>query len=103
MKKILFTLFLLLPMVAVDSSAYTLKRVSVHDPSIVWEPSSNYYYIFGSHRAAARSKDLMNWASLQAPWGTVNAQGNVGSGVANSKAFLTNMKGARSTITSLVN
>ena len=91
MKKILFAMLLLLPMVAVDNSAYTLKRVSVHDPSVVWEPSSNYYYIFGSHRAVARSKDLMSWASLQAPWGTVNTQGNVVSGVANNKAFLTNM------------
>ena len=91
MKKILFAILLLLPMVAVDNSAYTLKRVSVHDPSVVWEPSSNYYYIFGSHRAVARSKDLMSWASLQAPWGTVNTQGNVVSGVANNKAFLTNM------------
>ena len=91
MKKILFAILFLLPMVAVDNSAYTLKRVSVHDPSVVWEPSSNYYYIFGSHRAVARSKDLMSWASLQAPWGTVNTQGNVVSGVANNKAFLTNM------------
>ena len=41
--------------------AYTLNRVSVHDPSIVWEPVSQTYYIFGSHRAAAKTTDLMNW------------------------------------------
>ena len=25
-----------------------LKRVSVHDPSVVYDPESKYYYIFGS-------------------------------------------------------
>ena len=49
-------------------SAYTLNRVSVHDPSIVWEPTTKTYYIFGSHRAAAKTTDLMNWTSFQAPW-----------------------------------
>ena len=27
------------------------KRQSVHDPSVVYEPNSKRYYIFGSHRA----------------------------------------------------
>ena len=43
------------------AAAYSLSRVSVHDPSVVWDPSSQYYYIFGSHRAVAKSKDLMAW------------------------------------------
>ena len=51
-----------------SAMAYSLKRVSVHDPSIVWEPASQTYYIFGSHRAAAKSTDLMSWTSFQAPW-----------------------------------
>ena len=34
--------------------------VSVHDPSIVRAPDGTFY-IFGSHMAAARSTDLMNW------------------------------------------
>jgi len=55
---LLYILGLLLPMVA---AAYSLSRVSVHDPSVVWDPSSQYYYIFGSHRAVAKSKDLMAW------------------------------------------
>ena len=60
--------------------AYTMTRVSVHDPSIVWEPVSQTYYIFGSHRAAAKTTDLMNWTAFQAPWATTssnNATNNV--------------------------
>ena len=52
--------------------AYTLNRVSVHDPSIVWEPVSQTYYIFGSHRAAAKTTDMMNWTALSAPFAPVN-------------------------------
>ena len=59
MKKYLFCLFSAL--FAVSATAYELKRVSVHDPSIVWDPSSKTYYIFGSHRAAAKTTDLMSW------------------------------------------
>ena len=65
MKKYLFFLLALLPLAA---TAVNPKRVSVHDPSIVWEPTTKTYYIFGSHRAAAKTKDLMNWTSFQAPW-----------------------------------
>ena len=61
MKKCLFYLLALLP---VATSAYELKRVSVHDPSIVWEPTSKTYYIFGSHRAAAKTTDLMSWTTV---------------------------------------
>ena len=64
--------------------AYSLKRVSVHDPSIVWEPASQTYYIFGSHRAAARTTDLMSWTAFQAPWATASSQN-----AANSAAFTT--------------
>ena len=66
-------------------SAYTLKRVSVHDPSIVWEPASQTYYIFGSHRAAARTTDLMSWTAFQAPWATTSS-----TNAANSAAFKIN-------------
>ena len=51
-----------------SAMAYTLKRVSVHDPSIVWEPVSQTYYIFGSHRGAAKTTDLMSWTTFTAPW-----------------------------------
>lgn len=52
MKKLL--VLAIIVMSSMDVSAYQLKRVSVHDPSIVWEPTSQTYYIFGSHRASAR-------------------------------------------------
>ncbi|MBQ9357227.1 MAG: glycoside hydrolase family 43 protein [Prevotella sp.] len=61
-----------------------LRRVSVHDPSVVWDPTSNNYYIFGSHRAAARSTNLMTWITFQAPWATANS-----TNAANSAAFTT--------------
>lgn len=35
------------------------KNVSVHDPSVI--KVNDTYYIFGSHLAAAKSKDLMQW------------------------------------------
>ena len=67
---LLFYLFTFLPLCV---SAYDLKRVTVHDPSIVWEPASQTYYIFGSHRAAAKTTDLMSWTAFKAPWQTANS------------------------------
>ena len=81
MKKCLLYLLAMLPVV---TSAYELKRVSVHDPSIVWEPISQTYYIFGSNRAAAKTTDLMSWTAFTAPWQT-SASNNA----ANSAAFET--------------
>ena len=61
-----------------------LKRVSVHDPSVVWDPSSSNYYIFGSHRAAARSTNMMSWVSFTPAWQTASS-----TNAANSAAFTT--------------
>ena len=44
------------------------KRQSVHDPSVVYEPNSKRYYIFGSHRAQAYTTDLQNWTWFTSPW-----------------------------------
>ena len=78
MRKILLLLLsALLPMCV---SAVSLTRVSVHDPSVVWDPASQTYYIFGSHRASAKTPDLMNWTAFTAPWATetsTNANPNV--------------------------
>lgn len=82
MRKYLF--ILLTALVPMSAMAYSLKRVSVHDPSIVWEPASQTYYIFGSHRAAAKTTDLMSWTAFQAPWATASSQN-----AANSAAFTT--------------
>lgn len=40
----------------------TFANVSVHDPSVIKVDGT--YYIFGSHLAAAKSTDLMNWTSI---------------------------------------
>ncbi|KAB7670762.1 LamG-like jellyroll fold domain-containing protein [Bacillus sp. B1-b2] len=46
-----------------ESEAINFQRVSVHDPSII-KADNGSYYVFGSHIAAAKSSDLMNWSSL---------------------------------------
>ena len=80
MRKImLLMLSALLPMCV---SAVSLKRVSVHDPSVVWDPASQTYYIFGSHRDHAKSTDMMNWTKITVPWATATS-----SNAANSVAF----------------
>ncbi len=40
------------------------KRVSVHDPSIVKDPETGMYYVFGSHKAWAKSEDLISWTNF---------------------------------------
>lgn len=42
-----------------------ISRVSVHDPSVVYDPETDMYYIFGSHNAWAKSEDLINWTSFK--------------------------------------
>jgi arabinan endo-1,5-alpha-L-arabinosidase len=41
------------------SPAIPFTNVSVHDPSVI--RAGGNYYVFGSHLAAARTADLMNW------------------------------------------
>lgn len=62
----------------------TMHRVSVHDPSIVYEPTSKRYYIFGTHKAGAWTSDLQNWTQADPRW-------KVGSDndAANRTAFVT--------------
>lgn len=48
----------------------TPQRVSVHDPSVV-EAKNGEYYIFGSHLAGAKSKDLIQWKSLGSDYDNV--------------------------------
>ena len=50
-----------------------LKRVSVHDPSVVWDPSTSSNYVFGSHRAAAKCNNMMSWEAFTAPWATATS------------------------------
>ncbi len=40
-----------------------MKNVAVHDPSII-KAEDGFYYIYGSHMAAAKSKDLIDWTLI---------------------------------------
>jgi len=42
-----------------NAQAPTFREASVHDPSVI--KVGDTFYVFGSHLAAAKSKDLMNW------------------------------------------
>ena len=78
MRKIL--LLMLSALLPICASAVSLTRVSVHDPSVVWDPASQTYYIFGSHRDHAKSTDMMNWTKVTVRWATAtsnNANPNV--------------------------
>ena len=81
MRKYLFFLLALLPLTVL---AYTLNRVSVHDPSVVWDPETKTYYIFGSHRDHAKTTDMMNWTKITVPWATATS-----TNAANNVAFTT--------------
>jgi len=61
-----------------------LSRVSVHDPSVVYDPSSWSYYVFGSHRAVAKSTNMMTWSTVEVPWAAAGSNG-----VGNDVAFTT--------------
>lgn len=66
--------FLLLPLPQVLGEAPptpVFKDVSVHDPSII-KADDGYFYIFGSHMAAARSLDLIAWEQISRDAGAGN-------------------------------
>jgi len=69
--------------------SYGMGRVSVHDPSVVYNSDKNAYYIFGSHRGQAKTTNFQSWNSFTAPWGKVNSDGTVTS-CSNQEAFTTN-------------
>ncbi len=52
-------------------------RESVHDPSITWDEETQSYYVFGTHRGQAQSKDLIKWTSFSTTLGSVNADGSI--------------------------
>ncbi len=71
-------------------TTYAPTRVSVHDPSAVWDAQSAQYYIFGTHRGQAKTTDLYHWTmqSPSVPWGIPNGSGGVDI-VASTTAFNT--------------
>ena len=85
MKKILLFMLAMLPVLGAGAQEElttaqakqliktTSKRyITVHDPSVVWEPSSKRYYIFGSHKAGAFTTDMQNWSSANPTWSSAN-------------------------------
>src|SRR5688572_25491827 len=76
----------------VDPATVTLNDRAVHDPSVIRD-SDGTFYVFGSHLAAARSTDLMNWQyianGLDATnplWSTIPLEGNQWTGIPGSWA-----------------
>ena len=67
-----FYCFFLLALLPQFLFAYTLQRVGVHDPSVVWD-NAGTYYVFGSHQAWAKSTDLMNWSNVPVAWRTTSS------------------------------
>ena len=55
------------------------KRISIHDPSVVYNEQNQRYYIFGSHKAGAYTTDMQNWTQANPTWNPNN----------NSTAFVT--------------
>lgn len=100
-KSILMVLFLMPVIVIAASREMTLSeakkmyktesvgRVSVHDPSIVWEPKNKMYYLFGTHRGQVKSTDLRNWEYILAPWGVIQSNGSVRLANDNNEPFVT--------------
>ncbi|MCM1490560.1 MAG: glycoside hydrolase family 43 protein [Muribaculum sp.] len=46
------------------SSIKTQKEVSIHDPSIVYNPADDDFYVVGSHIGFARTSDMIDMSSL---------------------------------------
>lgn len=44
-----------------NSEPLEFRNASVHDPSIIKDPKTGTYYVFGSHIDGAKSTDLVNW------------------------------------------
>lgn len=51
-----------IPLKAKEPITYDFDNVSVHDPSII--KAGDMFYVFGSHLAAAKSPDLINWTQI---------------------------------------
>ena len=80
------------PNPTVDPAKITHNDLPVHDPSVIRDDDGTFY-VFGSHLAAARSTDLMNWQfvanGLDASnplWSTIPTEGNEWTGAPGSWA-----------------
>jgi arabinan endo-1,5-alpha-L-arabinosidase len=76
----------------VDPATITLNDLAVHDPSVI-RADDGSFYVFGSHLAAARSTDLMNWQYIangvdaaNPLWSTIPLAGTQWTGIPGSWA-----------------
>lgn len=67
--------------------SHSKRRVTCHDPSVVWDHTRQRYYIFGSHLAEAWSADLQNWTTFKAPFGAVLNDSTIQDNANNAQAF----------------
>lgn len=37
---------------------------SIHDPSVVWDPTTQYFYIYGSHYVGAKTRDFKSYTTI---------------------------------------
>ncbi len=51
-------------------SYVTPARVTVHDPSIEYDHTTGEWYIFGSHKAFAKTEDMIKWYEVQGMYGS---------------------------------
>lgn len=73
-----------------DAGYYNIKRAVVHDPSIAKDMDTGTYYVFGSHLAAAKSDDLVNWTQISGDYTKVEnhpVYGNLAKNLAESFAW----------------
>lgn len=75
-----------------DPATHTFNDRAVHDPSVIRDDDGTFY-VFGSHLAAARSTDLMNWQYIangvdasNPLWSTIPLEGNQWTGIPGSWA-----------------
>lgn len=40
------------------------NSTSIHDPSVVWDSKTGYFYIYGSHYAGAKTKDFRSYTAI---------------------------------------
>ena len=45
-------------------STSVINPYGIHDPSVVWDTNTQMFYVYGSHYAGAKSKDLRNWTGI---------------------------------------
>jgi arabinan endo-1,5-alpha-L-arabinosidase len=76
----------------VDPASITFNDLAVHDPSVIRDTDGTFY-VFGSHLAAAKSTDLMNWQYIangvdaaNPLWSTIPLDGNQWTGAPGSWA-----------------